>query len=152
MNSRSGTNPVSGKPGGSLPVVPRNFSQKRMQREHAELLALVEQMDQIILNQEPPERLTVCFQEFCFHIKSHFEDEEQLMKQYAYPGLETHRVLHHRFWSFYCRPYADLEFENVARLSRSQLLQMQDWLQGHARLADGLLWTWLARHLKTENK
>ena len=72
------------------------------------------------------------------YVREHFADEEKLMAEAAFPGLEGHRRLHAGFVAeleavraALARPEADR-----AALAERLHLSLRDWLLRHIRVED----------------
>ena len=81
------------------------------------------------------------------YVVEHFGDEERLMREAGYPGLNVHKAAHDRF----VREYADLRWlydasgASTAVAIKTQAW-MSDWLSSHIGRTDVAL----ARHLRGE--
>lgn len=69
-----------------------NIGNAMVDAQHQNLFDLANQ----IVEATDSDTLTHLFMLFYQHIREHFEAEEQLMKQYDYPGYEQHVAIHNQ--------------------------------------------------------
>ena len=105
----------------------------KLDEEHAVQLQLLRAAQEMISRNKPDMAIAVLYQlgEFT---RGHFQAEEQLMKQTAYPGLAEHRNEHQLFLQ---QVQALLETVNES---------------GKATTAPGTLESWLAHHIQTADR
>ena len=81
------------------------------------------------------------------YVVAHFSNEERLMAQTAYPGLDDHRAEHQQFIRDYSAMYQQFRHEGpsltiVVRVSD----RVTAWLREHIYRADRTLARWLKEH------
>lgn len=67
---------------------------QEMERQHQQLIALLQDLNDAVKRWEPRETLYRKIDEVIAATRAHFAAEEQLMRMCAYPGLEQHQEMH----------------------------------------------------------
>jgi hemerythrin len=100
-----------------------------MDAEHRQLVALVNQLANVIVDDLGKEAYDALLDDLIAHTRAHFGMEEQLMAACTYPNAEEHRAEHARL----IRDALDrrAKFESTAEPSVSLLYFFDQWLTRH---------------------
>lgn len=102
-----------------------------MDRQHRQLLDIINRYEEALGRKAGRRALVAIFEEVADYARVHFRDEEALMAQHGFPGLERHRAMH--------RQLLDRVTESLLLLRAGQpgiAEQIQDFLK-----------TWLTAHI-----
>ena len=106
----------------------------RMDEQHKKLFSLLDELGNAMLSGTVRETFGKILRGLAEYAKTHFAQEEQLMRQYAYPGYDGHKKLHQEFInqveSF------QKEFDSGMALPIKASVFLRDWLANHILKAD----------------
>jgi len=114
-------------------------------REHQELAQLFNQVAKLYAcagekrmtgNAEVAEELVGLLNEMGEHVRSHFRNEEALMRESGYPELEDHSFEHASLLAEYAELLRELESQGLGCLDTETLGSLKTWLIGHVANAD----------------
>jgi len=108
---------------------------KKIDEEHQEIAFLLNRLNLAINRLESTETVAPMLEEVVASTKSHFQTEEKLMEQYAYPGEDAHKIEHQRLVNEVT--YLKGRFSQGGELLVLQWLK--DWFLAHIAGTDKLL-------------
>jgi hemerythrin len=114
-------------------------------KEHQQLFALAESLHIAIRNGGGTEELRAVLGELVAYTCFHFEHEEKLMADVAYPHLEDHRKEHEDFRRR-VQNMASLCTEGGANTPGHVLTCIVQWLRCHTMSSDRRIGTYMRRH------
>ncbi len=101
----------------------------RMDEQHKKLFSLFEELANAMLTGTAREALGGVLRGLSDYTKTHFSQEEQLMKQHGYAGYEGHKKLHEAFITQVSDLQKDFNDGKALPVKTSQFLR--DWLTNH---------------------
>ncbi len=112
-----------------------NVGIRRMDRQHRQVLAILNDLYNLDSRQVRREKLGRIFDRLRYYIQRHFWEEEALMRANGYPGYELQKLEHHRFIDQVCAYQQD--FVKGRRLAEINLFNaVWDWFAGHILRVD----------------
>ncbi len=75
-------------------------------------------------------------QEFGDHVRIHFENEETIMRDAAYPDFENHHIEHVALHAEYTELLRELDKKGLGCLDDETLRSLKTWLISHIAAAD----------------
>ena len=106
----------------------------RMDEQHKKLFSLLDELGNAMLSGTVRETFGRILRGLAEYAKTHFAQEEQLMKQYAYPGYDRHKKLHEEFIKQV--EGFQKEFESGVALPIKASVFLRDWLSNHILKVD----------------
>lgn len=108
----------------------------RVDQEHQDIFELVNELQSAIDRQESMDKLAMMLEQLAEHTIAHFQHEESLMQDHAYPGLDRHKHCHDRL------------IQKVTKLMQ----QFQAGETGAIQNLMNFLADWLRHHIKGEDQ
>ena len=106
----------------------------RMDEQHKKLFSLLDELGTAMLAGTVRETFGKILRGLAEYAKTHFAQEELLLKQYGYPGYNWHKKLHEEFInqveSF------QKEFDSGVALPIKVSVYLRDWLSNHILKVD----------------
>lgn len=106
----------------------------RMDEQHKTLFSLFDELANAMLSGTAREAYGRILRGLSEYAKTHFTQEEQLMKQHGYPGYDGHKKLHEEFIKQIDAFRKD--FEAGAALPIKTSVFLRDWLTNHILKVD----------------
>lgn len=103
-----------------------------MDQQHKQLIDIINRYHDALARKAPRGELVAVFEEVADFARYHFRDEENLMAQHGFPGLDRHRIIHRQL------------VDRVTEL----LLQLRAGQTGIAEQIQYFLKSWLTAHIK----
>lgn len=72
---------------------------EQMDEQHRRLIHLINQLYDILKTKAGYDAIDAILQEMADYAEHHLRDEEQLLAEHGYPGLEQHRQVHQSYFS-----------------------------------------------------
>jgi hemerythrin len=119
-----------------------------MDEEHQELIARMGRLHQINATSLDKKLILMGMDEFIRITRHHFNDEEKLMKEVGYPGLEQHQRIHEGLFGALDRYRAELASSVYHRFPSSVFDFMKTWITSHIMMVDQQY----ANHIKNMTK
>jgi hemerythrin-like metal-binding protein len=107
--------------------------------QHMDLIAELDLLKNVMGDGEPPERRHILeFLHFLRgHFTTHFEMEENLMAEVAYPEWPLHANEHMQFFDVFVHYRAKIEYEtNPGEATIALVKVVNDWVEGHVKGSD----------------
>lgn len=98
--------------------------------QHKGLFNIINELFTAMRTGKTEEKTKIILKKLQQYTVSHFKYEEEKMKQYNYPDLNTHKQLHQSFVSRIETFIAESEAENKT-ISIDLLKLLKEWLQNH---------------------
>jgi diguanylate cyclase (GGDEF)-like protein/PAS domain S-box-containing protein/hemerythrin-like metal-binding protein len=120
----------------------RLLGESEIDHQHLELVRMLNELNDAVRNNDPPEDVARLFDGMVNYAESHFAMEEQLMDKYAYPERGLHKKEHQRL-------IAEAHYLKGKLAQGGELLVLQslkDWLLAHTMHVDKPFVEYLLRH------
>ncbi len=120
----------------------RLFGEPEIDRQHLELVRMLNELNDAVRNDDPPEDVARLFDDLIVFTESHFAVEEQMMDKYNYPERGIHKKEHKRL-------IAEAHYLKDKLAQGGELLVLQslkDWLLAHTIHVDKPFVEYLLRH------
>ena len=106
----------------------------RMDEQHKKLFSLLDELGTAMLAGTVRETFGKILRGLAEYAKTHFAQEELLLKQYGYPGYNGHKKLHEEFINQVER--FQKEFDSGVALPIKVSVYLRDWLSNHILKVD----------------
>jgi len=103
--------------------------------QHRNLFRMAEELHAAMLARQGKATLAQILNRLVQYTLVHFEQEERLMREHGYPGLDAHVAEHRALTSQVKQFQADFASGRTA-LSVQVLQFLKDWLEGHIKGSD----------------
>ena len=118
------------------------FGEPEIDHQHLELMHMLNELNDSVRRNDPPEDVTRLFDGLISYAEMHFAAEEQMMDKYRYPERGMHKNEHRRLIE-----EAHYLKEKLARGGELLVLQsLKDWLLAHIIHVDKPFMEYLSRH------
>jgi hemerythrin-like metal-binding protein len=117
----------------------------RAEGEHTRITAMVEKATQAFVRQAAATEVNAILLELSGYTLTHFREEEDMMRQAAFPGFQAHKDEHDRL-AVYVRGLLDMRSKQEAL--RCALNALDLWLDAHIRITDKEFFDYLRRNAK----
>lgn len=111
-------------------------------RQHLRLASYAVEFNHIVqeMSDKTPtnkdwQRIDSLFSQVTRYVRTHFQEEEALMQEHAYPGFEAHKRLHDRF--------VDDLIEVQSKINNRRIVFKEKF--------GAMLWDWLIHHINEED-
>lgn len=106
----------------------------KIDEQHQRLISMISDLDQADREGTGGLLISYVLQELMRYVALHFEEEEQLMMRYDFPGLPSHRQEH----DFYVMRLKHVQetYLDGDQLSRNTLTFLKDWISCHIKGTD----------------
>lgn len=103
--------------------------------QHKGLVILINELYTLMTKGKSKENLEIIFDHLTDYTKEHFSMEEMMMKKYAYPDYEQHKLEHMKFVDRLNGFRSDFK-NNKVTISIEVLNFLKDWLLNHILVTD----------------
>lgn len=103
--------------------------------QHKGLVIMINELYNLMTIGKSKENLEIIFNHLTAYTKEHFNTEEIMMKKYAYPDFEQHKLEHSKFIERLKSFKTDFE-NNKITISIEVLNFLKDWLLNHIFISD----------------
>jgi hemerythrin len=108
---------------------------KSMDEQHKKLIDIINDYYECIVQKKTKEGTIIAIKELVDYTKTHFSQEEALLKKHAYPGFEDHKPLH----TMFIDKIEDIQhrFEQGRMVLSLEITNfLKDWLINHIQKTD----------------
>lgn len=113
--------------------------------QHRRLVLMVARLGHAVASGHSRESMEPIFEELCGYVRDHFTDEERLMRNSAFPGLETHVEEHERFGRTVAE-FHKLHDMGATGVGWGIIVFLKNWVTRHILGADREFWQFVAAH------
>ena len=106
-----------------------------MDREHKQLVKLVDELDDAMREGKGREIMKKTFDGLVTYAATHFKSEENLMREHGFPGLEQHAEKHDAMTQQVLKLQREVR-ENRATITVKTMGFLTDWLTMHIQGTD----------------
>jgi hemerythrin len=103
---------------------------KSMDEQHLKIVELINDLYRALLSSKPRDVMGNILERMIDYAVTHFQDEEELMKQQGFPWLNSHRVEHEAFVEKVLDYQKQFGLGTLV-LSTEIVNYLKDWLAGH---------------------
>ncbi len=123
------------------------YGVKEMDTEHIELINRAETLINAYQQENPEKELLKLLNFLTEYVVLHFDHEEALQRQYAYPAYEEHKYLHDNFKQDVRDLYQDILKNGLTMHSRLKFMHLSsDWIEKHIGEEDKKLADYLKKN------
>ena len=115
---------------------------RAMDDQHGILMDAMNELRYAVVRGAGREQLSELLDRLIEFTRRHFQSEEQLMTQAAYPGLEDHRAQHQRLMAQILHEAHRLQYGEGVEMS-ALMDFLRDWFQDHIEGIDQQYGPWL---------
>lgn len=114
----------------------------KVDQQHRNLFAMMEHLHHLLLEGEAKDQLAQAFEALGRYVITHFEDEENLMRQCNYPQIQHHAALHR---SLEQKTNAILNlFHQGKPVNLEELVEFcSQWIKNHVLVEDMKIVSWM---------
>lgn len=114
----------------------------KVDQQHRHLFSMMEHLYQLAVTKGAQDQLTQAFEALGRYVITHFEDEENLMRQCNYPHLNHHSSLH-RVLEQKTNSYLNL-FHQGKQVNLEELVEFcAKWIKNHVLIEDMKIVSWM---------
>lgn len=111
-------------------------------QQHKNLFSMIEHLHHVVECNAPRDQLAQALEALGRYVITHFEDEEDLMRQSNYPGLDVHAT-EHRFLEQKTNQILNL-FHQGKAVDLMELMEFTSvWIKNHVLVEDMKIVKWL---------
>ena len=143
------TRPDTPPPSAGSPATPRRSIVSRIahvEGEHTRITSMLEKATQAFVRHAGAPEVNAILLELSGYTLAHFREEEELMLECEFPGLEAHRNEHNNRLADYVRGLLDMRSKQEALQCAVSALDL--WLDAHIRITDREFCDFLQREAK----
>lgn len=102
---------------------------EQMDDQHKRLIELVNQMYRVIRDKEGTEALDGVLQKMSDYAERHLRDEEDLLHEYSYPGLESHKKAHSEYYAKMDELLAEMNVDKQKAAQKIYVFLRKWWVE-----------------------